>query len=52
MHSLQPAFIDITWGAGGRHSNLTCEMIKTCQEALGLEVSNLWWKSDIVVRLC
>ncbi|KAK5399377.1 methylenetetrahydrofolate reductase (NAD(P)H) met13 [Exophiala xenobiotica] len=26
MHDLGPAFIDITWGAGGRNSQLTCEM--------------------------
>jgi methylenetetrahydrofolate reductase (NADPH) len=37
MHSLGPAFIDITWGAGGRLSNLTCEMVNVCQSALGLE---------------
>jgi methylenetetrahydrofolate reductase (NADPH) len=37
MHSLGPAFIDITWGAGGRLATLTCEMVDTCQSALGLE---------------
>lgn len=37
MHGLGPAFIDVTWGAGGRHSSLTCEMVKTAQEAYGLE---------------
>ncbi|GAB7362908.1 hypothetical protein MBLNU230_g3210t1 [Neophaeotheca triangularis] len=37
MHSLGPAFIDVTWGAGGRHSNLTCEMVKVAQSAYGLE---------------
>ncbi|EME79718.1 uncharacterized protein MYCFIDRAFT_81197 [Pseudocercospora fijiensis CIRAD86] len=37
MHALGPAFIDITWGAGGRHSSLTCEMVKVAQSAYGLE---------------
>ena len=37
MHSFGPAFIDITWGAGGRMSNLTCEMVKVAQSAYGLE---------------
>ncbi|KAK4919052.1 methylenetetrahydrofolate reductase (NAD(P)H) met13 [Elasticomyces elasticus] len=37
MHSFNPSFIDITWGAGGRHSSLTCEMVKVAQSAYGLE---------------
>ena len=37
MHSFGPAFVDITWGAGGRLSNLTCEMVKVAQSAYGLE---------------
>ncbi|EMC93335.1 hypothetical protein BAUCODRAFT_237275 [Baudoinia panamericana UAMH 10762] len=37
MHSFGPAFIDITWGAGGRMSHLTCEMVKVAQSAYGLE---------------
>ncbi|KAK4552106.1 methylenetetrahydrofolate reductase (NAD(P)H) met13 [Recurvomyces mirabilis] len=37
MHGFGPAFIDITWGAGGRMSNLTCEMVKVAQSAYGLE---------------
>lgn len=37
MHGFGPAFIDITWGAGGRHSSLTCEMVKVAQSAYGLE---------------
>ncbi|EME44102.1 hypothetical protein DOTSEDRAFT_71787 [Dothistroma septosporum NZE10] len=37
MHGLGPAFIDVTWGAGGRHSNLTVEMVKNAQAAYGLE---------------
>lgn len=37
MHGLGPAFIDVTWGAGGRHSSLTCEMVKVAQTAYGLE---------------
>jgi methylenetetrahydrofolate reductase (NADPH) len=37
MHGIGPAFIDITWGAGGRLSSLTCEMVKVAQSAYGLE---------------
>ncbi len=37
MHDLGPAFIDITWGAGGRHSQLTCEMVDAAQSRYGLE---------------
>lgn len=37
MHDLGPAFIDVTWGAGGRLSHLTCEMVKVAQSVYGLE---------------
>ena len=37
MHGLGPSFIDITWGAGGRLSHLTCDMVNVAQSALGLE---------------
>lgn len=37
MYGYQPQFIDITWNAGGRLSNLTTEMIHTAQTVLGLE---------------
>jgi methylenetetrahydrofolate reductase (NADPH) len=37
MHDLGPSFIDITWGAGGRHSQLTCEMVHAAQSQYGLE---------------
>jgi methylenetetrahydrofolate reductase (NADPH) len=37
MHDFGPAFIDITWGAGGRHSQLTCEMVTAAQAHYGLE---------------
>jgi methylenetetrahydrofolate reductase (NADPH) len=37
MHGLGPAFIDITWGAGGRLSQLTCEMVRNAQMVYGLE---------------
>ncbi|KAF2860617.1 methylenetetrahydrofolate reduct [Piedraia hortae CBS 480.64] len=37
MNSLGPAFIDITWGAGGSGSSLTCEMVKVAQSEYGLE---------------
>lgn len=37
MHDLGPSFIDITWGAGGRHAELTCEMVNVAQSVHGLE---------------
>ncbi|KAJ5753610.1 uncharacterized protein N7511_007763 [Penicillium nucicola] len=37
MHGLGPSFIDITWGAGGRLSDLTCEMVNVAQSVYGLE---------------
>ncbi|KAI9821290.1 MAG: hypothetical protein M1827_004026 [Pycnora praestabilis] len=37
MHGLGPGFIDVTWGAGGRLSELTCEMVKVAQSVYGLE---------------
>lgn len=37
MHALGPQFIDITWNAGGRQSNLTCEMVNVAQSVYGLE---------------
>lgn len=37
MHDFGPTFIDITWGAGGRHASLTCEMVKVAQSVYGLE---------------
>lgn len=37
MHGLGPAFIDITWGAGGSLAQLTCEMVMTAQNYFGLE---------------
>ncbi|KAI9857060.1 MAG: hypothetical protein M1824_004985 [Vezdaea acicularis] len=37
MHALGPSFIDITWGAGGRLSHLTCEMVNVAQSVYGLE---------------
>lgn len=37
MHGLGPAFIDVTWGAGGSRSSLTCEMVKVAQSVYGLE---------------
>ncbi|KAK3082310.1 hypothetical protein LTS18_007867 [Coniosporium uncinatum] len=37
MHGMGPSFIDVTWGAGGRHAHLTCEMVKVAQSAYGLE---------------
>ena len=37
MHDMGPAFIDVTWGAGGQRSTLTCEMVHQAQAAYGLE---------------
>jgi methylenetetrahydrofolate reductase (NADPH) len=37
MRGLGPEFIDITWNAGGRTSDLTSEMVKTCQSIIGIE---------------
>lgn len=37
MHDFGPSFIDITWGAGGKLSHLTCEMVHQAQNAYGLE---------------
>ncbi len=37
MHALGPTFIDVTWGAGGRLSDLTCEMVNVAQSVYGLE---------------
>lgn len=37
MHALGPAFVDVTWGAGGRLSSLTCEMVRVAQSVYGLE---------------
>lgn len=37
MHDLGPSFIDVTWGAGGRLSHLTCEMVNVAQSVYGLE---------------
>lgn len=37
MYALGPQFIDITWGAGGRLSDLTLEMVKQAQNTYGLE---------------
>lgn len=37
MYDFGPKFIDITWGAGGRIAELTCEMIVQAQTYFGLE---------------
>ena len=37
MHGLGPSFIDVTWGAGGRLSHLTCDMVNVAQSVYGLE---------------
>lgn len=37
MYSLNPQFIDVTWNAGGRLSNLTTDIVQTAQSVLGLE---------------
>jgi methylenetetrahydrofolate reductase (NADPH) len=37
MSHFGPRFIDITWGAGGRIAELTCEMVVQAQTYFGLE---------------
>lgn len=37
MYNFGPKFIDITWGAGGRIAELTCEMVLQAQAVYGLE---------------
>ncbi|KAI7784854.1 methylenetetrahydrofolate reductase 1 [Diaporthe eres] len=37
MYHFGPKFIDITWGAGGRIAELTCEMVSQAQAYFGLE---------------
>uniref|UniRef100_A0A8H7TQW6 Methylenetetrahydrofolate reductase (NAD(P)H) n=1 Tax=Bionectria ochroleuca TaxID=29856 RepID=A0A8H7TQW6_BIOOC len=37
MYNFGPKFIDITWGAGGRIAELTCEMVHQAQAVHGLE---------------
>ncbi|KAJ3526405.1 hypothetical protein NM688_g8266 [Phlebia brevispora] len=37
MRALGPEFIDITWNAGGRTSDLTSQLVKTCQGLIGVE---------------
>lgn len=37
MHAFGPQFIDITWNAGGRLSNLTTEMVNVAQSVYGIE---------------
>ncbi|MBH49363.1 MAG: hypothetical protein CMG69_01230 [Candidatus Marinimicrobia bacterium] len=38
MASLHPAYIDVTWGAGGSTADKTLEMCKTIQKYFGLDV--------------
>lgn len=38
MAALNPAFIDITWGAGGSTADLSFDMAKTIQQYFGLNV--------------
>ncbi|KAI1339517.1 methylenetetrahydrofolate reductase 1 [Xylariaceae sp. FL0016] len=37
MYDFGPKFIDITWGAGGRIAELTCDMVLQAQAFFGLE---------------
>ncbi|KAI1081599.1 methylenetetrahydrofolate reduct [Whalleya microplaca] len=37
MYDFGPKFIDITWGAGGRIAELTCDMVVQAQAFFGLE---------------
>ena len=38
MATLRPAYIDVTWGAGGSTAEKTFEMSKTIQKYFGLDV--------------
>ena len=38
MAALEPAFIDITWGAGGSTKELTLAIAQYCQTYFGVEV--------------
>ncbi|KAJ1333262.1 methylenetetrahydrofolate reductase (NADPH) [Microdochium nivale] len=37
MYDFGPKFIDVTWGAGGRIAELTCDMVAQAQAYFGLE---------------
>ncbi|KAH9908412.1 methylenetetrahydrofolate reductase 1 [Xylariomycetidae sp. FL2044] len=37
MYDFGPKFVDITWGAGGRIAELTCDMVLQAQTYFGLE---------------
>lgn len=37
MRLAGPEFIDITWGAGGKNSDLTLSLVQVCQQTIGLE---------------
>ncbi|KAI0017202.1 methylenetetrahydrofolate reductase 1 [Xylariomycetidae sp. FL0641] len=37
MYDFGPKFVDITWGAGGRIAELTCDMVLQAQTFFGLE---------------
>ncbi|KAF8329502.1 methylenetetrahydrofolate reduct [Cantharellus anzutake] len=37
MRGWGPEFIDITWNAGGRTSDLSSELVRTCQSLIGIE---------------
>ena len=50
MHDLGPAFIDVTWGAGGTSSALTCEMVNVAQSTYGLETCMHLTCTDMAVE--
>ena len=39
MATLEPAFVDVTWGAGGSTRDLTIEIAANAQKFCGVEVS-------------
>ncbi|KAG8531684.1 uncharacterized protein KY384_003316 [Bacidia gigantensis] len=49
MHDWGPAFIDVTWGAGGVRSDLTCEMVNLAQTYFGLETNMHLTCTDMAV---
>ena len=50
MYNFGPKFIDITWGAGGRSAELTCEMVTQAQAVYGLETCMHLTCTDMAVQ--
>ena len=50
MYNFGPKFIDITWGAGGRSAELTCEMVTQAQAVYGLETCMHLTCTDMAIQ--